>query len=71
METPYVDCSPADEHEGEAREGGADDDEDGAFGHGGGWEEGVLGYVLWDDDLVGGDVGGVLGEGGKTGVEGG
>ena len=34
-------------------------------------EEGVLGYVLRDDDLVGGDVGWILGEDWETGVEGG
>jgi hypothetical protein len=72
METPYVDCSPADEHESETGKGTAYDNEDRAFREGRGLDEWVRGYYIvgGNDDLVGGDVGWVLSNARETGCEG-
>ena len=64
VEIPYIYCAGENQHQSEASETTAYDDEDCAFGEGRGLQVGIS-VELGDDDLVGGDTRSVLSELGK------
>jgi len=61
VETPYIYCAGENQHESEASEATAHDNEDCALGEGRGLQVGIS-IELRDDDLVGWNTGGVWNE---------